>query len=78
MPDCTQLKARLDQLTSARDKLLQGKQIVVVVDANRSRIEYKPADVNTLYAQIALAQAEYDACVNGTPKAITKPFQFFF
>lgn len=78
MADCTAIKTRLDQLIAARDRLQTGKQIVVIVDAFRSRVEYKPADLNQLYVDIALAQAQYDACVNGTPVALTKPFQFFF
>lgn len=78
MADCAALKTRLDQLIAARDRLLTGKQIAVVVDANRSRVEYTPANSNSLYAEIAKVQAQYDACVGGTAVALTKPFQYFF
>jgi len=78
MADCTALKTRLDQLISARDRLLTGRQIVVVVDANRSRVEYTPANSNSLYAEIAKLQAQYDACIGGVPTVLTRPFQYFF
>lgn len=76
--DCTALKTRLDQLIAARDRLLTGKQLVVVVDANRSRVEYTPAKSDELYAEIAKLQAQYNACIGGTLTVLTRPLQYFF
>lgn len=76
--DCAAIKTQIDNLTAARTRLLSGQQVVVVVDAFRSRVEYKPADVDKLYTEIAKLQAQYDACISGNPVVMTRPLQFIF
>jgi hypothetical protein len=80
MADCTAIKNRLDSAITARDRLITGSQVVVISDAQRSRVEYRPADLSTLTAHIAQLQAEYNACVNpGQPvQALTRPIKFVF
>lgn len=80
MADCSAIQTRLNQAIAARDRLIAGSQVVVIVDAFRSRVEYKPADLSTLTAEIQKLQAEYNACVNppGTVTALTRPVQFIF
>jgi hypothetical protein len=80
MADCSAIKARLDEAIDARARLVNGSQVVVIVDAFRSRVEYKPADLSTLTAEIQRLTAEYNACINpGQPVvALTRPLRFIF
>lgn len=80
MADCSALQTRLNNAIAARDRLIGGAQVVTIVDQGRSRVEYKPADLNTLTAEIARLQAEYNACINpgGPVVAVTRPLTFTF
>lgn len=76
---CEDIKARLDAALAARDRLIAGEAVVVIVDAFRSRVEYRPADIQTLTTQIARLQVEYNACINpGKPNVLTRPLRFVF
>lgn len=77
---CEDLKKRLDDANAAYDRLVAGAQVVVIVDAFRSRVEYKPADLNLLTQQIVLLQVQYDKCLNPGRRAapVTTPIQFVF
>jgi hypothetical protein len=76
---CADIKARLDAANRAYDRLVAGEQVVVIVDAFRSRVEYKPAELSQLTQQIAVLQAQYDACINpGKVTALTRPVTFRF
>lgn len=80
MPDCSAIKTRLDNAISARDRLITGQQIVVIVDAFRSRVEYSKSDLPNLTMEIQRLTAEYQACIGppGTPNVLTRPIQFIF
>lgn len=79
MPDCAAIKTRLDNAIAARDRLIAGQQVVVIVDAFRSRVEYSPAQMPVLIAEIQRLTAEYQSCINpGTPTVLTRPLQFIF
>jgi hypothetical protein len=76
---CADIKARLDAANRAYDRLVAGEQVVVIVDAFRSRVEYKPAELSQLTQQIAVLQAQYNACINpGKITALTRPVTFRF
>jgi gpW len=75
--DCADLKARLDKLSAARDRLLTGESARVIVDSDGSRVEYTSIRMSDLIAAIAKAQAAYDACTGATG-IVTRPLQFFF
>lgn len=76
---CEDIKARLDNAIAARDRLVNGEQVVIIVDAFRSRVEYKPSDLPHLTAQIGLLRVEYDKCINpGKRHVLTRPVQFYF
>lgn len=79
MPDCSAIKARLDNAVAARDRLIAGQQIVVIVDAFRSRVEYSKSDLPTLTAEIQRLSAEYQSCISpGRAVVLTRPIQFIF
>ena len=76
---CAEIKTRLDAANRAYDRLVAGEQVVVIVDAQRSRVEYSPAKLSDLTQQIQVLQAQYDACVNpGKVTALTRPVTFRF
>ena len=76
---CEDIKARLDNAIAARDRLATGSQVVVIVDAFRSRVEYRPVDIDKLTAYIQLVTAEYQACLNPCKRnVLTRPVQFRF
>jgi hypothetical protein len=53
--------------------------VVVIVDAFRSRVEYKPSNLQELTQQIAVLQTQYDACINpGKVMPLTRPIRFSF
>jgi len=77
--DCSVIKAQLDEANRAYNEISNGAQVVVIVDAFRSRVEYGRANIPELKAKIALLQAQYVACLAGKPHAVmTRPVQFFF
>jgi len=82
MPDCSAIQTRLDEAIAARDRLMTGSQVVVIVDAFRTRVEYRAADIASLNAYIQQLQAELNSClaaVSGTPvRPLTKPINFIF
>lgn len=79
MADCAAIKARLDSAIAARDRLVAGAQVVVIVDGARSRVEYTPAQMPMLTVEIQRLTAEYQLCINpGKPNVLTRPVQFIF
>lgn len=79
MADCAIIKAQLDEAKRAYDSISNGQQVVVIVDAFRSRVEYARANMGELKAKIGLLEAQYAACVAGNPRAaLTRPIQFWF
>lgn len=86
LPDCSQIQTRLTNAISARDRLINGEAVVIVVDAFRSRIEYRPADLQKLTVEVARLQVEYAQCINpeldqfGRRRHVhlTRPVQFLF
>ena len=76
---CEDIKARLDAALAAYDRLIRGEQVVIIVDAFRSRVEYKAADASELVAAIAVLRVTYDRCLNPlkTP-VLTTPMRFSF
>ena len=83
---CGNFLAALESAVAARAALLRGTQVVLVVDAFRSRISYHPSDLPKLTEEIGLLRAQYEACVKhgcdefGNPKrpVMTRPLTFFF
>ena len=76
---CEEIKARLDAANAAYDRLARGEQVVIIVDAFRSRVEYKPSNLSELFSAIQLMQVEYDRCINPTQRPIaTTPVRFSF
>lgn len=78
MADCAAIKAKLDSALDAYTRLTQGGAIRVVQDSDGSRVEYTAANAGRLYANIALLQAQYDACIAGVPASVTRPVNFLF
>jgi 4-hydroxy-L-threonine phosphate dehydrogenase PdxA len=79
MADCSAIKAQLDEANRAYDSISNGAQVVVIVDAFRSRVEYGRANMPELKVKIALLEAQYAACLAGKPRAVmTRPIQFWF
>jgi hypothetical protein len=76
--DCAAIKAKLDAKIAVLDRLVSGAGVRAVQDSDGSRIEYSLPNINALREQIALLQAEYDACLKGTPSVLTRPIQFVF
>ncbi len=76
---CEEIKARLDAAIAARTRLVSGAQVVVIVDAFRSRVEYTPMKLADLTAEIQKLTAEYNNCNNpGRTVALTRPVTFTF
>lgn len=77
---CEDIKTRLDDAIAARQRLVTGSQVVVIVDAFRSRVEYKPVDLPDLTAEIQRLQAEYNVCLAacGRVTPLTRPLRFIF
>lgn len=77
MADCASIKIELDAATAILDRLIQPG-VRAVQDSDGSRIEYTMGNVNAQKAKVALLQAQYDACVNGSRVAMTRPINFIF
>lgn len=77
MADCTALKDRLDALNAARDRILTGGAVRVIVDSDGSRVEYTATRLSDLLQEIIRAQAAYDACA-GVTAVLTRPLTFVF
>lgn len=86
---CEDILQRLNDAIDARQRLMTGAQVVIIVDAFRSRVEYRPADSDKLAQYIGLLQTQYQACLNANnpqldafgrpiPNTLTKPTQFIF
>ena len=82
---CEDIKQRLDDAIAAKHRLMTGAQVVVIVDAFRSRVEYRAADADKLTEYIQLTQAQYQACINANtnsvcplPNVLTRPVRFIF
>jgi hypothetical protein len=86
--NCQAIANWIQQLEQARISLMSGQQVVVLVDAFRSRVEYNKGDLARLTQEIALKRAQYTACVRGCLRrpgdprpdrvVMTRPLQFFF
>lgn len=80
---CEDINQRLQDAIAAKDRLMTGAQVVVIVDAFRSRVEYRPADVDKLTQYIALLQVQYQECLNANSSCpqrnvLTRPTRFIF
>jgi hypothetical protein len=77
---CEDILANLNAAKNALQALQTGAQVVVIVDAFRSRVEYTPAKKPELIAYVAYLQAQYNACMNpnGPVIPITRPIRFVF
>lgn len=75
---CADIKAKLDAKQAVLDRLVSGTGIRAVQDTDGSRVEYSQGNVDLLKEQIALLQAQYQACVDGRGAAITRPLNFIF
>lgn len=79
MADCSDIKSRLDNAIAARQRLIEGSAISVIMEGG-TRVEYRQADLSTLNASIAQLQAEYNVCVadGGKVVAVARPINFWF
>jgi hypothetical protein len=76
--NCAEIKTRLDAARAAYESLLSGGGVRSITDSDGSRIEYTTANLPSLASYIALLQAEYSGCINGTPTVVSKPVTFWF
>jgi len=67
------LQQRLDAAEDAYDLLMIGKTATVYADADRSRIEYKPADAPRLAAYIRSLKFQIDPA-----SVLTAPLRGFY
>ena len=78
MADCASILAQLNEAKAALHALNIGGVVRSITDSDGSRIEYSQANKTGLASYVALLQAQYDACVAGTPAVLTKPVNYFF
>lgn len=80
MPDCAEIKLRLDYARNTLDRVMTGGAVRSVTDSDGSIIVYTAADPSRLISYIALLQAQYDSCTLGVPSTpiVTRPINFLF
>lgn len=79
MADCSGIKSRLDNAIAARQRLIEGSAVTVIMESG-TRIEYRQADLGSLTAEIARLTAEYNVCIadGGRVTPVARPLNFFF
>lgn len=79
---CEDILQQLNDAIAARQRLITGASVAVIVDAFRSRVEYKQSDLPSLTAEVQRLQAEYNSCIacaNHTRvQPSTRPVRFIF
>ncbi len=75
---CPEILVRLTEARTALSALLRGGAVRAIQDTDGSRIEYTSANPSRLVSYVALLEAQYAACLTGTPTVVTRPVQFFF
>lgn len=79
MANCSEIKSRLDNAIAARQRLIEGSAISVLMEGG-TRVEYRQADLGSLNASIAQLQAEYNVCISDGSRVtpVTRPINFYF